>query len=236
MPRAFDIEESEPEEQKRDMEFTLGPVMLLSILCGLLLLCGLFFELGYRSGRRSAMASVAITQTSAGQTLIAPAGSNALSKPPAKGLVPATPPAQVVVPTQQSAPLGSSTEAPASNALTSYASSVPSALAGQPQVRPALPASGNGTQPSATPVANYPVQPALTHSAGVMVQIAAVSHVEDASVLMNALRKRGYAVVARREFSDNLIHVQLGPFTNRSDAVTMSQKLLGDGYNAQVIP
>lgn len=236
MPRAFDVEDLEPEKQKHDVELTLGPVMLLSLLCGLLLLCGLFFELGYRSGRRSAIAAVAITQTASGQTVIAPAGSS-LSKPPAKGLVPATPPpAQVVVQTPQTASLESAAGATASNALTTYAPSSPATVAGQPQVRPALPVSSNGVQPSAAPLANYPVQPALTHNAGVMVQIAAVSHIEDATVLMGALRKRGYAVVARRDFSDNLIHVQLGPFSNRSDAVAMSQKLLGDGYNAQVMP
>lgn len=69
-----------------------------------------------------------------------------------------------------------------------------------------------------------------------MVQVAAVSHAEDASVLMNALRKRGYAVMERRGFSDNLIHVQIGPFANRNDALAISQKLLGDGYNAVVLP
>jgi DedD protein len=238
MRRGFDVEELEPEEEKRVTEFTLGPAMLLSILCGLLLLCGLFFELGYRSGRRSALSAVAITQTAAGQTLISPTGS-ALSKPPAKGLVPATPPAAAAVPmqTQRPASFEAAGSSPASNALTSYApvAPAPGATSGQPQVRPALPAYSNGSQPS-TVATNYPVQPALTHGAGIMVQIAAVSHIEDASVLMGALRKRGYAVVARRDFSDNLIHVQLGPFANRSDAVAMSQKLLGDGYNAQVLP
>jgi cell division septation protein DedD len=67
-----------------------------------------------------------------------------------------------------------------------------------------------------------------------MVQIAAVSHLDDAEVLVNALRKHGYAVTARREVSDNLIHVQTGPFTNRNDANAMRQKLLNDGYNASV--
>ena len=45
-----------------------------------------------------------------------------------------------------------------------------------------------------------------------MVQIAAVSNPEDASVLTNALRKRGYTVTARREPADGLIHVRIGPF------------------------
>jgi cell division septation protein DedD len=65
-----------------------------------------------------------------------------------------------------------------------------------------------------------------------MVQIAAVSHPEDADVLVGALRKRGYAVTARRDLADSLIHVQIGPFTSRSDANEIRQKLLNDGYNA----
>jgi DedD protein len=66
------------------------------------------------------------------------------------------------------------------------------------------------------------------------VQIAAVSHPEDAQVLVNALRKRGYTVAARREAGDNLVHVQTGPFVSRNDANAMRQKLLNDGYNAIV--
>jgi DedD protein len=69
-----------------------------------------------------------------------------------------------------------------------------------------------------------------------MVQIAAVSHVEDAQDLANALRKRGYAVVARREPIDDLIHVRIGPFTSRDEAEKWRLKLLNDGYNAIVQP
>jgi cell division septation protein DedD len=67
-----------------------------------------------------------------------------------------------------------------------------------------------------------------------MVQIAAVSHVEDADVLVSALRRRGYAVSYRRDPADGLLHVQVGPFANRSDALATRQRLLNDGYNAIV--
>ena len=80
------------------------------------------------------------------------------------------------------------------------------------------------------------MQSALRSSPGIMVQIAAVSHPEDADVLVSALRKRGYAVTARRDPADNLIHVQVGPFANRNDAIAMRQNLLNDGYNAIVQP
>jgi cell division septation protein DedD len=69
-----------------------------------------------------------------------------------------------------------------------------------------------------------------------MVQIAAVSDQEDADVLGAALRRRGYAVIVRRQPSDSLIHVQIGPFANRNDAYATRQKLLNDGYNAILQP
>lgn len=235
MQRGIGTEELGAAEEKHDTELTLGPATLLGILFGLLLLCGLFFALGYGAGRRSApRPGIAVTQTAEGQTLASTSGST-LSKPPAKGLDPAAPPhsSQDLSQTTQPASLDGS---PAGSALTSYAHSGNDAGTTQPQVRSALPSLSSGAQTASVPATANQVQPALSQSAGIMVQIAAVSHIEDANVLMGALRKRGYAVVARRVFADNLIHVQLGPFANRSDAVATSQKLLSDGYNAEVLP
>jgi DedD protein len=69
-----------------------------------------------------------------------------------------------------------------------------------------------------------------------MVQVAAVSHGDDANVLVNALRKRGYAASAQREPSDELIHVRIGPFATHDEANRMCSRLLDDGYNAIVQP
>lgn len=69
-----------------------------------------------------------------------------------------------------------------------------------------------------------------------MVQIASVANPEDAGVLVNALRRRGYSVTAAREPADALIHVRIGPFTTRDEANRWRDKLLGDGYNAVVQP
>jgi cell division septation protein DedD len=69
-----------------------------------------------------------------------------------------------------------------------------------------------------------------------MVQVAAVSHAEDAGVLVGALRRRGYAASAQREPSDGLIHVRIGPFATHEEAYRMCTRLLGDGYNAMVQP
>ena len=67
-----------------------------------------------------------------------------------------------------------------------------------------------------------------------MVQIAAVSQKADADVLVGALLRRGYAVSARREPLDGLIHVKIGPFKTPSEAEGWRQKLLNDGYNAEI--
>ncbi len=94
-----------------------------------------------------------------------------------------------------------------------------------------MPAAASTPQVAATPNV-HPALPAVP----LMVQIAAVSNPEDASVLTSALRKRGYTVTARREPADGLIHVRIGPFTSREDANRMCNKLLGDGYNAIIQP
>src|SRR6202020_1886428 len=68
------------------------------------------------------------------------------------------------------------------------------------------------TVPSYTPPADAP--PSASGQA--MVQIAAVARREDADVLVAALRQRGYGVVVRSEPQDKLLHVQVGPFADRT--------------------
>lgn len=80
------------------------------------------------------------------------------------------------------------------------------------------------------PVAGAPN--ATADAAPTMVQIAAVSHQEDANILVAALRRRGYSVIVRNEPKDSLLHVQIGPFASRDQAKAMRARLLADGYNA----
>lgn len=228
-------EEFEAEERRNDTEITLGPAMLLGIVCGLALLCALFFYFGYRAGRGSVTHALITTQSSTGQTQTSPTDGS-ISKPQAKGSMPAAVPQPVTATPMQ--PLGSSAP-PQPNPLTSYAPAPESSPANtansnaspqstQAVVRPALP-----NQAAATPSAQTG---SSNGGSSFMVQVAAVSRAEDANVLMNALRKRGYAVSARHVITDNLIHVQVGPFGSRADASATSQRLLSDGYNAVVIP
>ena len=83
-------------------------------------------------------------------------------------------------------------------------------------------------------VAAGSVGPALAQPGQVMVQVAAVGQKEDADVLVSVLLRRGYSVSARREPLDGLIHVKIGPFKTAAEAESWRQKLLNDGYNAEI--
>jgi cell division septation protein DedD len=224
MRGVFDDEEPEPEQSRRDTELTLSSMTLLGIFFGLVLLCGLCFGLGYTLGRHGSRQPLTAGQSSSGAQTTLQANISR-PKPPATAPTGAAPGQQsVVVNLPQSA-------APGAGLAATAQSSEPV----QPQVRPALPAVASTVQSEQPAVASSVAQ-AFPPTGPLMVQIAAVSHQEDADVLVSALRTRGYAVVARHEAADGLIHVRIGPFSSRDVANRWRLKLLGDGYNAIVQP
>ncbi len=242
MRGVFDDEEFERAQPKRDTELTLGAGTLLLIFFGLVLVCGLCFGLGYAVGRRGGQPRAATGQlppAGARQTP-SPTGSS-LPKPSATTQAAVTPPAQSTAP-QGAASQPGATDLPQSTASVAMpagpgqTANQAATTNGELQVRPALASQAN--VPQAAPAGNgHPVQPTpLPSVIPLWVQIAAVSHQEDADVLANALHKRGYTVTARREPVDNLIHVRIGPFSTREEANRWRLKLLNDGYNAMIQP
>jgi DedD protein len=242
------FEDEEPEEElSHDTEVTLSPGALLWIFFGLVLLCGLCFGMGYWLGHRASGPAQTNAARQATQTA-APdeeplQGSGSIPKPSAEAQAPIVPPAQPPDNGQaQPAPAAAGpnpanpppNQAPAnqSGAAPRAPASAPTAQP-QPQVRPAF--SGASNAPQVAQAAPN-VRQALPGPGQLMVQIAAVSHQDDADVLVNALRKRGYSATARRDPGDGMIHVRIGPFTTREDANRMARRLLDDGYNAMVQP
>jgi cell division septation protein DedD len=218
----------------RDREWTLGPAMLLTLGVVLFALCAACFVFGYAVGRGSFSEVAGVA---------APAsGTPALAQPPAPASKPSAgqssqpqPPAAPAAELDSSSSDSTPVPAPVAVSLpTGSNGGAVSADPGQPVIHAALPGPTAGAETAADKPSG--TQPALTQASSIMVQIAAVSHPEDADVLVGALRKRGYAVSARRDPADGLLHVQVGPFANREDALAMRQKLLNDGYNAIVQP
>ena len=234
MRGVFDEREFEQAEAQPETEFTLGSTTLLLVAFGLLLLCGLCFGLGYAAGHSGAQPTAASLPSP--DVPATADSSNGRPKPSAN----AQPAPAVTSPDTEPEyqPPPSSADQPAQQNPESSPSAAPSN--GLPQVKPAL-AAVITTAPAGLPAASavasaLPSAGSVPSAGSIMVQIAAVSQPEDADVFMSALRKHGYAVGARREPLDGLIHVRIGPFTSRDVAEKWRQKLLSDGYNAIVQP
>jgi len=235
MRTVFEEEEEDlaPAHEQPDRELTLSSTTLLVIFFGLVLVCGLFFGLGYTLGRRSSPTEVSQEAVKTPANVGTSAPVSTLPKPSAASASPTVAADPAPAPSTSDT---QSADAPAEAPAQSAASTLPT-----PTVKPAL----QELKPIAkTPVPAANVQPAKLSTelaaahepaaapSGIMVQIAAVSNPADANVLIGALQKHGYTVAARRQSTDTLIHVQVGPFPTRADAIAMRQKLLGDGYNA----
>jgi DedD protein len=194
-----------------DREISVGTSSIVVIFFVLALICAVFFGVGYTLGRRQAQGQIQAqviqptTSAFSGNTKPAP---GSFAKIPSTSVAPAdTTPAPAPQAIEAPVTIKTPPPAPVEKAIE-------------------IPA----TRPVPAPVA----APATTSVAGAQVQIAAVSHREDADVLVAALTRRGYDVAIRNEAQDKLLHVQIGPFPTRKDAEAMRQRLLADGYNAIV--
>jgi DedD protein len=250
--RLYEREDRDREERqdRQDSEITLNTGTLLAIFFGLVVVCGVFFGFGYSMGRHSSDVKAAAAQaaaTSAKQEATAPS----LPKPSALEVMP-PPTEEASAPEDDSAqrtvvvdqPYPTANSEPPVKVLPVSSPSVktvaapilqrqPTAVAPKPAPKVAATVPPASTPRSSLATFAQPVNPAkATAPTPTMVQIAAISHPEDAEALVAALKKRGYRIIVRNEPQDKLLHVQVGPFGDRADALAMRQKLLSDGYNA----
>src|SRR6185437_15396019 len=177
----------EPAEERADRELTLGPMTLALlglVFCGI---CALCFVWGYSVGHR-APAGIEAPQSASTR----PSAAQILSNQPKPGAsdngAQARTSAPPVVAPSGSPDAGSSPSGnPAVSTATPAGSATGSLPTGGAVVQAALPAPAASGQPNTS---SGTVQPAFGANSPWMVQIAAVSHSEDADVLVSALRKR----------------------------------------------
>ena len=225
------LEDDDIDSPPREREISLGATTILGIFFLLALVCAVFFGFGYSMGRRSSLsptpapdsASVAVKATGVAKPTpdLTPSASPSADATDSNSDDTTSAGPQLPQPTQ--APAG----APVPQKPQSVTAPLAPPAADSPQFTPHV-VNKTIPQPALPPVAAAaPGLPAL-------VQVAAVSHQEDADMLLNALKRRGYDVTIRHEPQDKLLHIQLGPFPTRKDADAMRQRLLADGYNAIV--
>jgi cell division septation protein DedD len=189
----------------QDTEITLGTGRVLGLFFGLVVLCAIFFGMGFSLGKNSAKAEN-------DDSPVTPA-------PVAKGV------------RRSSAGSPSSDSAQAGNVTSSKAASGNDAN----PVAAASSGSGNSAESGSTQAASDAKNSGDTNAApalnGYYVQVAAVSKQEDADALVDALKSKQYSAVATQTASDKLFHVQVGPFSAIKDAEAVRAQLLSDGYN-----
>lgn len=225
---------------RSDSEITLGMRSILGIFLGLVLICGVFFGFGYSLGRGNAD-----KEPSAAEAALHPLKAAHVSAEKLK---------TVVERPSAADSLASETGTETDDRGARLTNSAPAAskhsqakpLAASPFPASARPSPTNETQVVESPndagktASSKAALPTVGPNSGsaaagtgeIMVQIAAVSHQADADVLVSALGRLGYSASVHSESTDNLLHVQIGPFATRDEAKATRTKLLNDGYNA----
>jgi DedD protein len=197
-------------DSTQDTEITLGTGKLLALFFGLVIICAVFFSLGYTLGRKSEPVAAA-----------APVPTVAKANTP-QPLQPA--------PTMS---FYKSVEQKDANAQLSPASSDVSSTPPANLPNEATESKGSPTGSAASAIASpSPADPMAVPTSAYYVQVAAVTKQEDADALVEALKKKDYpAFVAPNSTTDKLFRIQLGPFADIKDAEGVRSRLINDGYN-----
>lgn len=196
----------------QDTEITLGTAKLLGLFFGLVMVCAVFFALGYTLGRKSDATLATASAAAPLQT------SSNHSKPGGAATQPTSGMTFYKAVEQKDA---SPQLTPATDAVGGNAT------------QDATPSSGatSSAQSSSQP-ANPPDPMVPIPTGGYFVQVAAVSKQEDADSLVDALKKKQYpAFVVSSASTDKLFRVQLGPFADVKEAEGVRARLVNDGYN-----
>ena len=212
-----DREDRSRRSQGADREITLGTSMILLVFFALAVYGAVLFGFGYslgskHAGTTSAAVAAVPTASSASFNTFKPSPGSPVGAP-APGKIPATANDFVSAVDANAAP-------PAKATVNIAQPDESGTRARTPPPVPPVPTAA----PTPVPIAGI---------GNVVVQIAAVSHQEDAEMIASTLKRRGYVVNIRTE-ADKLLHVQVGPFATRKDAEVMKAKLLADGFNAYI--
>jgi DedD protein len=198
---------------QQDTEITLGTGRMLALFFAFVLVCAVFFAIGFSLGRRTASAGV-------GRWPGAASGASAATVRPsaAKNDAPQK--------TPQSGDFSFYKAVGEKNANSALAP--PDAKAQPADATAAAPAKTATDAASATPASSTS---ASSTTGSYYVQVAAVTRQEDAEALVEALKKKQYPAFANNASADKYYRVQVGPSADFKDAEAMRARLVSDGYN-----
>jgi DedD protein len=207
-------------DSSQDTEITLGTAKLLGLFFGLVIVCAVFFALGYALGRKS---DAGLTATIS----VPPLQSSSNGSKPGSAGSPEPAPSMTFYKAVEQKDANPQLTPRTSNAASPAGQAPAASPAGS---SPETSSSGASAQPSQT--GNPPDPTGVLPTTGYFVQVAAVSKQDDAEALVDALKKKQYpAFVAGNSTTDKLFRVQVGPFADIKEAEAMRSRLINDGYN-----
>ena len=226
-----------------DTEITLGMGKLLGLFIMLAATCGIFFAVGYSLGKTTAREQALKNAPSQSEVVDQDSTNPKSSAAP----TPASGPAaggDGGVATKETAPdltfykAVKQTPGQETNSTQQPKSATTGGTNSQEKKPHEIPVTSPAEKPATLakaepPTALAPASPQASPAGNYLVQIAAVTHEEDAAALAGALRKKSYAaaVVNSPNGKDKLFHVVLGPYASLQDAEAMKAKLQGEGYS-----
>jgi DedD protein len=214
------------ETGEQEREISLSTTTILGIFFALALLCAVFFGFGYSMGRKSAppVSGPGEMTTRSENSSAKPAPGSPANPSSSSAGRPAAGETQSTIMPFDSPNAGGEDSRPMPHQVKAVVPSTRSDVPAEVTLKPAI-----------KPAGIVPVAAELPSAGSSVVQVAAMSHQEDADVVAVDLKRRGYTVAIRREPQDKLFHVQIGPFGNKKEADTMRQRLQTDGYNNAIV-
>ena len=203
---------------QQDTEITLGTGRMLALFFAFVLVCAVFFAIGFSLGRRTASAGVGRwpgVATGASATTVRP--SAAKNDAPQK--------------TPQSGDFSFYKAVGEKNADSALAPPDSKAQPADATAATATAATPTKTATDAASAATASSTTASSTTSSYYVQVAAVTRQEDAEALVEALKKKEYPAFANNSSADKFYRVQVGPYADLKDAEAMRARLIGDGYN-----
>lgn len=186
-----------------DGDRSIGSRHILGLFFGTVLLCCIFFVLGFVMGRDQSRGGRPETPSKAagGETT--------------------TPPGWAVSTPASGAPAKTSGGGAAANPQTP-ASPVPSAAKASPPTKSAAPAKN--------PTSTGKFEPPLIPRGAIVLQIAALTKDSDALAMAGAIQEKGFPAFVLTPSTDNFYRVQVGPYADAKSAEQAKRALENEGF------
>lgn len=212
-------------------DMTLESRHLVGLFLGVVVLCCVFFTLGYVMG--NSQESSARVMAAANEVKPAPLPEPAAKRDPVQPAVPA--------PSEWRFPAAAEPVKPAEKLEPSAKPAVelnPPSGSGAAVSRPpeiaSSPAPASKPTASAAPSAKSKVAPPRIARGSILLQVAALTRESDALLLAEALQRKSFPAFITTPAADNYYRVQVGPYADKESADLAKRSLEREGFKAIV--